>query len=359
MLRNLLDPLFVKNRNKIILYSSMGVLDANMVCVRAFLERSYSEFQVVVIKGKRKRSMLSWLKVLFSCFTSYYIIVDHAIPRFLTNRKRKIFNVWHGIPLKTIRHLDKKRFSNEFLDFESKNLDGLVCSSVLDQAVMAACFNVPPSKCILSGLPRMDLLESESVEWFTDPQEKTLIKQINGRNLISWMPTYRGKWSNKKKITAFSYEDEILLRDFLIKNNAVLGVRPHKFSKLQKLTILGDDNLLIDLKDFEITNTILKHTHTLITDYSSVWLDFSIVSSNICLFLFDADDYEDERGTIYPLNEVLSGHISYNFPELLSSLQLMVKQGHDAVSEPSSLFFRYRDNLNTKRFVEHVLSKNV
>jgi CDP-ribitol ribitolphosphotransferase len=356
LLRNFIDPLFTKNKNQVVLYPSTGILDANLICVKEYLAFYHPELQVVVLKGKVNRSVKPLLQFLYTFFSSYYVIVDHAIPRFLSNRKRKIFNVWHGIPLKTIRHFDQKCFTDEFLDFESKNLNGLVCSSTLDQAVMAACFNIPPSKCILSGLPRADLLNKKGLDWFTDPQEKSFIEALKGRKLVSWMPTYRGHWKEYNEIIAFSDEEEALLCEFLQNNNAVLGIRPHKFSKLQSLPLLEANCLLLNLQEYAITNTLLKHTHTLITDYSSVWLDFSLISSNICLYLFDADGYE--RGMIYPLDEVLSGEISKSFEQLLASLNTMIRNEDNSLSAPSKLFFKYKDSANTQRFVEHMLATN-
>ncbi|MDP2490257.1 CDP-glycerol glycerophosphotransferase family protein [Vibrio splendidus] len=356
-IRNFIDPLFPKNKKKILLYASTGVLDANLVCVKEYLSYYHSELEVVVFKGKRKRSFQESVKLLCDFFTSYYIIVDHAIPRFLTNNKREIYNVWHGIPLKTIRHFDKDRFTDAFLDFESDNLTGLVCSSNLDKAVMAACFNVAPSKCILSGLPRADLLDFDGLEWFTDPQEEELVSALAGRKLVSWMPTYRGTWKEFNEINAFSRDEEVLLCKFLKENNAVLGVRPHKFSKLQALPLLEKNDLLIDLANYTVTNTLLKHTQLLVTDYSSVWLDYSLISSNICLYLFDEADYGGERGMIYPLSEVLTGEISTDFHTLLLSLEKMMDESLNK-STPSPMFFKHKDASNTKRFIEHVLKIN-
>ena len=197
---------------------------------------------------------------------------------------------------------------------------------------MSACFKIPPSKCILSGLPRADLLNNKGLDWFIDPEEKQLIEKLNGRKLISWMPTYRGKWNQYNEIVAFSDEEERILSDFLQNNNAVFGIRPHKFSSLQPFHLLAANDLLLNLEEYAITNTLLKNTHTLITDYSSVWLDFSLISSNTCLYLFDADEYADDRGMIFPLDEVLSGEISENFAQLMSSLSNMIKNENDVLS---------------------------
>lgn len=350
LLRNAIDPLFPK-RKKVILFASTGVADSNLFCILYYIRYFYSGTHVEIIKGKQRYSLSEYLSILLSFLTSYYLVVDHAIPQFITNRRRRIFNVWHGIPLKKIRHLDKKRFSEKFLDFESQNLDGLICSSELDRAVMSSCFNVKPSICVLSGMPRADLLTGVTPDWFIDEQEADLIHTLNGRRLVSWMPTYRGTWSEYNRIDGFSKIDEEEMADLLERYNAVLGVRPHKFSTIQDFAILQKRGLFVDLSPYNVTNIVLKHTHHLITDYSSVWLDYLLKSNSISLYLFDEKDYQLERGTIYPIGDIFPGTISRSFSELLRDLDRSMGEGSSSRAV-GGLFFKYKDQRNTERFVQ-------
>ncbi|HEQ3516661.1 TPA: CDP-glycerol glycerophosphotransferase family protein [Vibrio cholerae] len=356
VIRTFIDPLFKKRDDRVVFFCSTGSIDPNIQCIANYLSCFYPEKNIKIMVGKTKYDIRSYLSNIHALFTSYFVIVDHAIPRFITGKKRKIFNVWHGIPLKTIRHLDEKRFTSEFLDFESKNISGLVCSSELDRAVMAACFNVPPSKCILSGLPRADILAAGELGWFNDPQEQELIMSLHGKKLVAWMPTYRGSWHERNLVKGFTEQDELRLCEILKKNNAVFGIRPHKFSRLQSFPLLEKEGLLVDLSRYSVANTILKHTKHLITDYSSVWLDFSLISNSISLYLFDYQDYDIERGMIYPLDEVFPGRISYQSEHLLADIE--DKLCSKAVSfTPSKLFFKYNDNQNTKRFVQAMFNE--
>ncbi|WP_439437660.1 CDP-glycerol glycerophosphotransferase family protein [Salinivibrio costicola] len=351
IIRCFIDPIVPKRKDKVVLFCSTGTMDANLQCVNQYLNYFESDVSVHIVRGKRRYGLKKYVSMLCLFLTSYYIIADHALPRFISGKRRKIFNVWHGIPLKTIRHLDDKRFTGKFLDFESQNISGLACSSELDRAVMAACFNVPPSKCVLSGLPRADILAEGHLEWFHDPQEAELVDVLDGKRLVAWMPTYRGTWHEKNLVKGFSEYDEQRLCEILKDNNALFGIRPHKFSELQAFPLLESEGLLIDLSHYSITNTVLKHTTHLITDYSSVWLDFSLISNNISLYLFDHQDYDVERGMIYPLDEVFTGKISYQFDELFSDLEDRLSLLESDFS-PNKLFFKYNDAENTKRFID-------
>lgn len=350
-LRLTIDPLFRKKEKKIVLYASTGSLDDNLECVSSYIKVFYPEMHIEVVRAKVKRPFRQYLIDLYHVFTSFYIIADHAIPQFISGKRRRIFNVWHGIPLKNIRHLDRKRFTKRFLDFESKNINGLVCSSATDRAVMAACFNIAPSKCVMSGLPRADILTGGILDWFEDPQESRLLEELDQRRLIAWMPTYRGTWHQSNLISGFTTAQELKLRKLLQDHNCVFGVRPHKFSELQSFPILDESGLLIDLSEYSITNTVLKHTRHLITDYSSVWLDYTLVSNSISLYLFDNDQYQNERGMIYPLDEVFPGKVSLTFEDFYEHLYKVLDLDINE-AKPNPIFFKHTDNNNTKRLVD-------
>ncbi|WP_256597123.1 CDP-glycerol glycerophosphotransferase family protein [Grimontia hollisae] len=356
----IIDLFVTKNKKYITLYTSTNVLDANLLCINSYISFYHKNHVVKCLKNNEVTITKNGLICLFHMMRSHVIIVDHTIPRYISSCNRKIYNTWHGIPVKNIRYLDSSRFNISFLKREARKLDGLVCSSELDRAVMSACFQVEPNKCIISGLPRNDILLSEKLEWFDDPQEKTLIEKIAGRTVISWMPTYRGNWYENNEVAPFNLYEESRLSEILSKNNAVLIVRPHKFSKIQSLNILNSREQIIEGGEFTITNTILKHTDILITDYSSVWIDYSLISERIILFTYDKDEYEDERGTIYPIKSIFKGKIASDCDSLFFQLKyyfdnLSFKDINNDRND-NKLFFKFNDSNNTRRLINEILS---
>ncbi|WBA07880.1 CDP-glycerol glycerophosphotransferase family protein [Salinivibrio kushneri] len=355
---SILDVIFIKKTHRICIYTSTEKHDANLVCVEQYLKYFHNEFEVIMLTEKPSGSFLERLKSKYYLLSSYVLIIDHKIPKFLNGYGRKIFNTWHGIPLKTIRYLDSDRFNEKFLQREGRLLSGLVCSSELDRAVMSACFQIHPNKCILSGLPRNDiLLGGDDLVWFKDEQELLLSKEIQGRRVISWMPTYRGTWNEGNVISPFDSENESELVETLKKYNCVLLVRSHKFSEIQELDLLRDEGLIINGDKYINTNLVLKYTDILITDYSSVWLDFSLISKKIILFTYDKDEYQNERGTIYPLDLVFQGKISTDFNSLKKEIIALLQLSSISDFQASHMFFKYIDANNTKRFVDYVLDK--
>lgn len=354
----ILDFLLFKKKNRICIYTSTDRHDANLICVEKYLKHFHNDYEVIMLRETRSGCFIENIKTKYYLLSSFVLIIDHKIPRYLSGHRRKIFNTWHGIPLKTIRYLDSDRFNENFLRREGRLISGLVCSSELDRAVMSACFQVHPSKCILSGLPRNDiLLGGDDLVWFDDEQESKLIDEIDGRYVISWMPTYRGTWNEENVISPFSTQDEIELIEILEKNNCVLLVRPHKFSKIQDLNLLRDKGLIINGEQYLNTNLILKYTDLLITDYSSVWLDYSLKSDKIILFTYDEDEYQNERGTIYPLDSVFKGKMANDFVSLKKEIFSLLHEPINYDFKPSHMFFKYSDANNTKRFVKHVLKE--
>ncbi|MGF1864663.1 CDP-glycerol glycerophosphotransferase family protein [Enterovibrio norvegicus] len=359
LILRLIDLIYPKFDNRISLFASTGNFDANLKLVSSYIENELEEKYEVRSISFKKGTVLEKLVDCCYILSSKYMVIDHTLPPFVFSKRRRTFNVWHGIPIKTIRFFDESKFKISFLNRERSLIDGLVSSSDLDRAIMSASWQVPPNKVIVTGLPRNDILMARNgkLDWFVDVQEAELLSELAGRKLISWMPTYRGHHSDNLVINAFSQEFEQKLKDYLIEKNAVLGVRSHKFSTTQSFDTLLGSGLYIDLDKYSNTNTLLKYTNILITDYSSVWVDYSLISKNIILYLYDSESYHEERGVIYPIEKIFDGPIIYREDDIVDYLNRVNLDLSLTNHTPSQLFFKYTDSNNTKRFVECFLGK--
>ncbi|OEE83861.1 hypothetical protein A1OQ_03695 [Enterovibrio norvegicus FF-162] len=354
-----IDLVYPKFDKRVSVFASTGTFDANLKLVASYIVNELEEQYEIRLIGASTGNWFEKFKDYNYILSSRYMVIDHTLPRYVLSRRRRTFNVWHGIPIKTIRFFDESKFKRKFLTRETELIDGLVSSSELDKAVMSASWQIPPSKVIVTGLPRNDILMARNgeLDWFTDAQEEELLSELAGRRLIAWMPTYRGHHSENLVVEAFSEQFEIKLKEYLIENNAVLGVRPHKFSKTQSFEVLLDRGLYIDLSKYNNTNIILKHTNFLITDYSSVWVDYSLISNNILLYLYDSESYKEERGVVYPIEKIFEGPIVYKEDEIIDYLNSVKLDIGISNHSPSPLFFKYVDCNNTKRFIECFLGK--
>lgn len=301
---------------------------------------------------------------IYYLLRSGVIIIHHGSGEYfykLTNKNRIIINLWHGILLKGISFTMVNRYTKKHLSNLSKETnvyDAVICSSKIDRIAMSSSFNLPYSKILITGLPRNDWLVIDGNELPPDLKndEKRLKEELDGRKLILYAPTFRTDYSG---IYEFSDDEMKQLKVVLNSNNYVLGIRAHinASSKFQK----DDCDFLVLSQDQYIeTQIILRNTDVLITDYSSIWIDFLLTKRPIIGFCYDWDDYMKDRGLLYDYNSIFPGPIAYNTNELIQALiQTLngkISYEHQFKHQNSKIMFHEFDDGNaSRRVIETIL----
>ena len=267
--------------------------------------RSTLEEQGVRILGDFSLASLYWL------VSSGLVVVDHsARDAYITRRSlgRTIVNLWHGVPIKNIElgmpNLSESRRCQ--IEKTSGLYDALIASSAEDQQAMSQAFGVPLPRVFVTGLPRYDmLLGRKPLARDLLIEEQQLLTVLNGRRLILYSPTFRE--SGVSPVSQLSAGDWQLLSEALTATNAVLGVRSHPYDSTpcpQGLAGIVE----LNASRFAETNLVLRHTSILVSDFSSIWVDFLLLSRPIAGFAKDLEVYRSlERGFIYDMEEVFPG----------------------------------------------------
>jgi CDP-glycerol glycerophosphotransferase (TagB/SpsB family) len=190
--------------------------------------------------------------------------------------------------------------------------------------------------------------------------EAARLEQLRqGRNLVLFMPTFRN--AQEDAYYRFAEEEIAWLRDWLERNNAVLGVREHMADSARTYGTMLAPLGAIDLSDDEFPNVevLYRQSSVLITDYSSCFIDHMLTGKPAISFAYDYENYANvERGAFYDLEFVFPGPVCRTFAELSAAL--------DAVLQPRSpvdealydwkrrLFFDHVDDRNSERLAAKV-----
>lgn len=296
------------------------------------------------------------LKGLYYFLRSSYIVNTHGLYLNAYSNKQVVICVWHGMPLKKIQHL----FPKDLTNIANRNFSFYctVATSPLMQQIIADCFACPKEKVKLTGLPRNDYL-------FTKLKFKTI---PGASKIIVWMPTYRNG-NNLTEGTQYEYGLPIInsrnlgrLNEYCAMNNVHILIKLHPFQKKDK-EINGYSNInvlssiYVDM-DIHFYN-YLGSADALITDYSSVYIDFLAVDKPIAFILEDYKEYNDDRGFVFDdsLKYMPGSHV-YNFEELKAFIHEIAndidstKNLRDTVGMELNMF---RDNGNTERLVNEIM----
>ncbi|MGR5519470.1 CDP-glycerol glycerophosphotransferase family protein [Vibrio sp. PNB22_4_2] len=233
---------------------------------------------------------------IYLLITSSKVYFTHGIFSFFklqSQERQKVINLWHGMPIKNIGLLDKKTKVPSF-HFS-------IATSELFKEKMANAFGVHENKIIVTGLPRNNLLKLEV-------EKLSIIDELSGyEKFFLWLPTYRKADVGDKRVDSKSSSlvgsDDFDFEAFdleLKKNRIVVYIKPHPMAIYKKI---NDDYTNIKIIDDQWIRDrdsslyeLLSITNGLITDYSSVAIDYMVTGNPIISYCPDFEEYNSSRG---------------------------------------------------------------
>lgn len=241
------------------------------------------------------------LKDLLICMTAGYSFYTHrpAVDRYLAHPKQKIVQLWHGCSYK-----DK----DSGIGRVPATFDYGLVSGPAFIGPKAYFFNAPAERMLGVGFPRYDwmLNPSDSARKFAD-----IIKKEN-QKLVIWMPTFRndakGRFNSYDDVAAFPLMPNLSdweALDYVCRiNRVMLVVKLHMYQVDYDIDFCKFTNIcILSNEDFEKAGVImyefLANTDALISDYSSVAVDYLVVNKPIAFALDDYKTYSDKRGFIF------------------------------------------------------------
>lgn len=234
---------------------------------------------------------------------------------------RKYVYLVHGMPHKKAiydqpqRRMPKgnltDRLYREYVAaFKVSDIDYLTSTSQFHTKSLKSAFR--SNNIFDIGMPRNDALLNPKIlgnqEWFLKYKDKFI---------ITYMPTHRD--FGKGEVSPFLFEKNNKANEFFEKNNIILLIKNHP--NMREKVVLGKDkNNIIDISKNELDpQSVIYNTDLLITDFSSVWIDYLLLKRPIIFYLYD--DYESkDNETYFNISNLEIGSICYTEAELFSKI---------------------------------------
>ncbi len=235
-------------------------------------------------------------------------VVVHTHGAFGSRRAsaRKTFvNVWHGMPIKRLEPDS---------DVGRHQTDLTIATSPLHAVHLAETWGLAPEQVAVVGLPRNDLLRAADA-----PRPAALAALAGDRPLVVWLPTFRAHAGEERSLDGIDEDTVTQFRgaspEAVDAVFARLGmhaiVKPHPLATPAgrahhpNVDVWTDD----DLRAAGLTlYELLAHADYLITDHSSVWVDFLLRDRPVIFAISDLDQYRETRGFYFSsIEELLPG----------------------------------------------------
>jgi len=304
--------------------------------------------RTILVRKKSVRGILHFL-------TARYVFFTHSCYTQRFPPSVVSVNVWHGMPVKRVGWMTE---SGNLLPVSRYAL----ATSPLWADIVQESLR-PVRGTLVTGLPRNDRL------LLGDAEVPARLGYTPGAcvKLITWLPTYRHDFGGPKGalrcshtlgVPADSLEE---LNGLLECYRAVCVVKPHPMAaregvpEFSRLRFITDDWLHQQgLTLYEL----LGASDALVTDVSSVYVDYLILDRPIVHHFPDIREYESFRGfSLGPIDDYLAGPVTGDSDELLAAVSAIL-QGEDTHAakrrQVADLFHTYRDGGATGRLIEQL-----
>jgi CDP-glycerol glycerophosphotransferase len=182
-------------------------------------------------------------------------------------------------------------------------------------------FGIGRERLLVSGIPKYDVLsqsiEGAAIDLDTD-LEQTLdtIRTKHPRRIILYGPTFRPDGSSSIDSIDFEALDRTLAKhnDFV-----VVSLHP-KFAARDWIPNIELQHVFFSQGDRD-KYPLLREFDYILTDYSSLAMDFLYMNKLPIHYVYDFDTYTQDMGVYEDLWELMPGPKAFSFPELLEVLE--------------------------------------
>lgn len=366
-------------------------VDPNMVIFDSFLGKSYScNPKAIYEEMKNNNQFVNWkfvwvtrksiteeiegsikvrynsLEHLYYLAKAKYWVFNSKMPAYMSKKKNQIYiQTWHGTPLKKLaRDIEigedatfyRTKISKDEMvksyDVDVKRYDYLISPNSYSTEKFISAFGVDRNKIIETGYPRNDILTNYTESQIKEIKEKFKINK--DKKIILYAPTWR---DNIYNISGYSFTPKV---DFYkwkkaLSDEYFVIYKPHYL-----ITNSIDEESLNDFVYFakatDDINDLYLASDILITDYSSVFFDYSILNRPILFYMFDLKEYSDEIRGFYLDISMLPGPIIETEDILIDAIK-NISAIEEKYKEKYTFFRKKINYLEDGRSTKRVLDK--
>lgn len=251
---------------------------------KEFIRKNNYDVTLVELTSKKYYRLLA---------TAEYLINNVSFPVCFIRREGQVYlNTWHGTPLKTLGKNMCKGIESMFnIQHNFLQSSHLLFPNTYTKDCTMEDYNLTKlytNETIVAGYPRNAI--------FSDTGAAAAVKEQLGladKTVYVYMPTWRGinSYGNMKISdieTILEAFDNVLDEDHLL----YVNLHPNVGTAVDYDVYKHVFPFPADIPNYEFVNA----ADALITDYSSIFFDYSITGKPLVLFMYDYDVYMEDRG---------------------------------------------------------------
>lgn len=348
----------IMKKNIILIYSnSNGLRDNNYFIYKELLQEKIEEKNKIYIAVEKKfieNRKTKNIKYITLCksisifLKAKYVFYCFGQLPINPSKEQTVVHLTHGLPFKKDGLLIEANQSIGKIDY----FTFVLTSSEFNKPYIAQNFGCNTDKVILGAFPRLDEFDFS----------------IKEENIILWTPTFRSSTylgmndSDYNALLPIFGNNIALANELLKKYNVKVIVKLHPLQDLknyknyiyENIEIYSNDDFI---KKYGDLYYFMNKTSALISDYSSIFLDYLILNRPIALTIDDAEAYNKNRGLLFE-NDARFENAVYKIKDI-NDFELFLKRyrADEKRSERNLLNQLINPNFEEKKNTKNLLKK--
>jgi CDP-ribitol ribitolphosphotransferase len=290
-----------------------GTLDFKLI--EGKMRELYPDVKNVILAKRMDKGAMNQIKYFFHMIKQMYhiatakvVITDSycIVLSVLKHRKStKVIQIWHAISAikkfgyQTIGKTTGADWETAKLMCMHKNYNYVLCSSEITKKYFMEAFRINEEQIKYLSLPRLDYIMQQDKE--KEEEIYNTYPELKGKINILYVPTFRK--FRKVKI------NDVIQRINTKKYNLI--VKLHPLDK-KNYTYLEKDGVIYDNKF--TSYDLLKICDKVVTDYSSLAMEASILNKPLYFYIYDWKIYNEDPGLNFNFKKEEIGKYSTNSP---------------------------------------------
>lgn len=320
--------------------SGMASISSNLTKLNPKVKEVYLTLKFTNSTLDKVKYAFEILKQIYHVKTSKLVFIDgnNFVISNLNLKGTTVIQLWHASGAIKKFGMDYKR------KYPIRNYDYMITSSESSIPCMAKAFNMNEDQIIPLGYADNDVLFNKQ---FIDRKREYLLKKypfLKDKKVVLYAPTFRGEAVYDKQHLNIDLQmlSSSLGDDYVIiyKVHPILGTLS-----------LDDSGITHNLSDEKIY-TLFSIADILISDYSSIIYDFSILEKPIILYAPDIEEYKAQRGLYVDYNTFTPYDIETDLEGLREAILRCNTMSDEIKARLKTSYFKYTDGKSAKRIAE-------
>ena len=328
---------------------SLGSVCEKLGETRKDMESVFITREDLSLKNPFKLMAFFLVKSRLLATSKYVFMNDNFMPMGKLNFRKEavITQLWHaeGAFKKFGFHISQPEAVRKAERAGNEKLTYVVCSGEGVKEIYAEAFGVKKEQVLSLGAPRCDYLLKNGNADKARAELEALYPESKGKRVVLYAPTFRDtKEGNLELLKRF---DTKKIADAL-GEEYILFVKLHP-QVHENCTVEN----AVDVTSYDDVRKLSLFCDVLVTDYSSICMDFSFLDKKTVFFAYDLEDYTKKRDFYFDYKSYVPGKVAFTAEECIEAIKAdFDKERNEKFKKMNFSFF---DDESSQRVLDRIV----